>query len=56
MIWVMPFEEEIGLTLKEKMEQELTEEWIELITMAVEAKVTKEEFKKWLEEKHQTCN
>ncbi|CRH76374.1 Anti-repressor SinI [Chlamydia trachomatis] len=39
------------MTTKENRYQDLPEEWIELVKKAMKSNITKEEFKKFLEEK-----
>ncbi|MDF1997407.1 anti-repressor SinI family protein [Peribacillus frigoritolerans] len=39
------------MTTKENRDQDLPEEWVELVKKAMKSNITKEEFKRFLEEK-----
>jgi len=47
----IPSKRRINMTTKENRYQDLPEEWIELVKKAMKSNITKEEFKKFLEEK-----
>ncbi|MBT2647645.1 anti-repressor SinI family protein [Bacillus sp. ISL-34] len=39
------------MTAKENKDQDLPEEWVELVKIAMKSNITKEEFKRFLEER-----